>query len=104
MDSLVTFVSENDGEYTFSGDLDMHTVNHCWPKQHDVIQQLKQQKGVLSLDFSSVQHVDTSGLAWVMHLTKACNNENVTLELHHLPVGLVNLAKLSNVESLLPIQ
>lgn len=104
MNGQVTVKSQKGGEYIFSGDLDMHTVNHCWPDQHEVIQQLKHQKGVLNLDFTSVQHVDTSGLAWVMHLTKACQSENVGLTLQHLPEGLINLAKLSNVETLLPIQ
>ncbi|MDC0601997.1 STAS domain-containing protein [Aliiglaciecola sp.] len=104
MNSQLTVSEDKVGEYRLSGDLNMKTVTNGWPDKQKIIQQLKQTDGSLNVDFSGITHVDTSGLAWVMHLTKACQKQQLELKLHHLPVGLINLAKLSNVDGLLPIQ
>ncbi len=79
MNSQLTVSEDKVGEYRLSGDLNMRTVTNGWPDKQKIIQQLKQTDGSLNVDFSGITHVHTSGLAWVMHLTKACCEEKFSL-------------------------
>lgn len=84
----------------FRGDLTRDTVMPVWTQQSEHIRHLSEK--TIHLDMGAVQQVDTAGLAFVIELAKLCQQLKVTLALHNTPEGLVNLAKLSNVESILP--
>ena len=77
---------------------------HCWPEQSQSVEELSKQGLPLQLDMQGVLNADTAGLAWLIHLTKECQDAQVKVSLKEVPSGLINLAKLSNVDSLLPLQ
>lgn len=98
-------VSKSDaGVFQLSGDLNRNTVMKSWPQQKSEIRSCKANNTPVRVDFSKVEQVDTAGLAWAMHLLKACKAEKVELEMLNLPNGLIKLAKLSNVNSILSLQ
>lgn len=56
------------------------------------------------LDFSQVDEVDTAGLAWLLRLLALAKDKNIILELYALPEQLIRLAKISHVDTMLPIK
>ncbi|WJG08856.1 STAS domain-containing protein [Aliiglaciecola sp. LCG003] len=104
MSSKLTVSLVQKNQFKLSGDLNRETVMHCWPEQAEIIQSAAQAKQSLTVNLSSVEAVDTAGLAWLMHLVRDCQAAEVPLAITQAPTGLVNLAKLSNVDPLLPLQ
>lgn len=64
--------------------------------------QLNHQPSVV-LDFSEVTSVDSAGLAWVLNWLRDAAKNGVNLVCENSPSSLIQLARLSNVESLIPI-
>ncbi|GAA0354517.1 hypothetical protein GCM10009092_18530 [Bowmanella denitrificans] len=58
----------------------------------------------LVLDLAGIQQSDMAGLAWLVQLVGEAHKQKVEVQLHNLPVTLRKLAKISDVESLLPLQ
>jgi len=58
----------------------------------------------LVFDFKQINKVDTAGLAWICALLEQANSKNCQLSLVNLPDQLLKLAKLSGVDSFLPIK
>ncbi|MBU2879462.1 STAS domain-containing protein [Aliiglaciecola lipolytica] len=102
--NAIKVTTSNSGAFYLKGDLNRDTVMKCWPQQQSDIQTCKTNASTLQVDFAGVNQVDTAGLAWVMRLSKNCKSENVPLELLNLPEGLIKLANLSNVSTILSIQ
>lgn len=100
----VTVSRAEESSYHLDGDLNMDTVMTCWPSRDQDIQSAKQQKQSMSVDLQHIKQVDTSGLAWLVHLAQACHSQCVDLSLSNVPAGLINLAKLSNLDTILPLQ
>jgi phospholipid transport system transporter-binding protein len=67
------------------------------------IKEAAQQQPVV-LDMQHISHVDTAGLAWLINLMRDCLTENVRFSITNAPQTLINLAKISDVEVLLPLQ
>lgn len=104
MNSTQTTVSRPEPcSFVLSGDLNMDTVMSCWPERDSDIKAAKSKNHAVQVDLANIQQVDTSGLAWLVHLARACHQQDVKLSLVNVPEGLINLAKLSNVESVLPL-
>lgn len=99
-----TVTKQADGRFKITGNLNRKTVMDCWPDQSLAVNELKKQVLSLQIDMQGVLNVDTAGLAWLMHLAKECQDAQVDISLKEVPTGLINLAKLSNVEGLLPLQ
>lgn len=95
--------NESANVFLLSGDLNRITVNSAWPNSVEEIKQAADKQPVI-LDLKKVEHVDTAGLAWVMNLLRDCSAQKVTFTLKHVPQTLINLAKISDVEDLLPLQ
>lgn len=99
-------VEQDKGHFVLKGDLNRDTVPLC--KQH-ILNELSQfsQSSVNAsaiLDMSGVAHADTAGLAWLINLLKDCKQQNILLLLQNIPETLVNLAKISDVDSFLSVQ
>ena len=54
----------------------------------------------LVLDLSGISHVDTAGLAWLIHIVSQLQQNHITLKLVHIPQQLQKLMQLSHVENL----
>ena len=59
---------------------------------------------IITLDLSGVTHSDTAGLAWLMNFLKYNRQLKVQTELKNMPESLINLAKISDVDSFLSVQ
>ncbi len=90
-----------DQKFSFAGEMTRETIVDAWPEQESTIAQLAGDK--LVIDLASVEQVDTAGLAFILAIVKGCKAKNVSLSLKNTPTSLVNLAKLSDVDSILPI-
>lgn len=86
------------------GDLNRDTVMTCWPDQASDLQKFSDTKGGMIISLEQVENVDTAGLAWLLHLLKACNQIKLDVKIQKTPDSLLNLALLSNVKQLLPLE
>ena len=89
-----------EGQFLLSGELNRDTVMDSWSLRN---QGFTQQKEIL-LDLAGVSHVDTAGLAWLVNLVADCQKLKVQLKLSNVPITLLKLAKISDVEGILPLQ
>ncbi|WNC68100.1 STAS domain-containing protein [Thalassotalea nanhaiensis] len=55
------------------------------------------------IDLSKVSKFDTAGLAWLLALIEYANKQQTEITYSQVPIELVKLAKLSGVDTLLPI-
>lgn len=55
------------------------------------------------VDLSKVKKVDTAGLAWLLVLVEQAKSKSCKLSFEFLPQDLLKLAKLSAVDTFLPI-
>jgi phospholipid transport system transporter-binding protein len=58
----------------------------------------------VTLDLAKVSKIDTAGLAWILMLVELATHNTCNMVLINLPEDLLKLAKLSAVDTLLPIQ
>ncbi|MDF2178466.1 STAS domain-containing protein [Aliiglaciecola sp. CAU 1673] len=56
------------------------------------------------LDLAELTATDTAGLAWLVSVVADAKQRQVELKLENPPQSLLKLAKISDVESLLPLQ
>lgn len=96
--------SRNDGLIALSGALNRKTVVGAWANAQAELDHYQQKELAVSLDLAGVDHVDTAGLAWLLDLFAQRQAKNQTLSILNTPVSLLKLAKISNVNSILPLQ
>ncbi|MGO4893299.1 STAS domain-containing protein [Flavobacterium sp. W21_SRS_FM6] len=89
--------------FLLSGELNRITVNDGWPHRVEEIKKAAKQQPVI-LDLREIEQVDTAGLAWIINLLRDCKAQNVSFTLKNVPQTLINLAKISDVEGLIPLQ
>ena len=93
------------GYFTLQGELNRNTI-----AKSDALATLEQNNPnsssgeVATLDMSGVSHSNTAGLAWLMNFLKSDQQQNVHFELKNIPDSLINLAKISDVDSFLSVQ
>ena len=93
------------GYYSLKGELNRNTI--AKPGALATLQQSNKSnpnKHVSTLDMSGVSHSDTAGLAWLMNFLKNNQQQNVHFILKNIPESLINLAKISDVDSFLSVQ
>ncbi|WNC72938.1 STAS domain-containing protein [Thalassotalea psychrophila] len=71
-------------------------------KQERVFAKLTKNK-LQEIDLSQVSKFDTAGLAWLLALIEYANKQQTEITYSQVPMELVKLAKLSGVQTLLPI-
>lgn len=57
-----------------------------------------------TLDLAKVTTVDTSALAWLVNVVKRHHNKNHTIDIQNLPESLLKVAKICDVDTILPLQ
>lgn len=93
-----------DGTIAFTGNLNRKTVIDAWPNYQQVLDDLKHKSVDVSLDLGAIEHVDTAGLAWLLDVFAERQKIDQNIAIINTPVSLLKLAKISNVESILPLQ
>lgn len=94
---LLTEISP--GQFSLQGELNRHTI----PKFNG-LKSVQQSDADITLNMAAVSHVDTAGLAWLINVLKDTRRRNVPVQLKDVPQTLLNLAKISDVDSFLSVQ
>lgn len=100
----VSIESNNNGRFTFSGELNRNTVSNCWPDAGKVLHLAKKNNQQATLDLAKISHIDTAGLAWLVNLIAEQKQLEQPLSLVNCPDSLLKLAKISDVDGLLPLE
>ncbi|WP_133470781.1 STAS domain-containing protein [Paraglaciecola marina] len=100
-------VSESsDGHFILQGDLNRNTVTSAWKNSlSDLNAKQDKSNTVLPIvDLAGVRDVDTAGLAWLVNLLRQSKQQHIQFQLKNVPVTLINLAKISDVDNFLSVQ
>ena len=92
-------VQQADQKAIFSGALTRATITRAFDKKY---RKLVENKRVV-LDLAKVNQIDTAGLAWILLLVELAAAKACDISLVNLPDDLLKLAKLSAVDTILPI-
>jgi phospholipid transport system transporter-binding protein len=84
----------------FSGALTRATITRAFDKQY---RQLVDNERMV-LDLAKISQIDTAGLAWILLLIELAASKACHISLINIPDDLLKLAKLSAVDTLLPIE
>jgi phospholipid transport system transporter-binding protein len=87
------------GEVEVDGLLEFATVTALLP----VLEALLPDSGSLRVDLGGVRHADSAGLALLVHWQRLARRRGVTLELGNAPGQLMDMARLSGLDSILPL-
>jgi len=97
--STIDLVVENE-MCSLTGELTRHTVPTLSIKKLKKVFAAEK----IIFNFADINKVDTAGLAWVCALLEHANHKNCQLSFIKMPVQLTKLAKLSAVDTFLPIK
>jgi phospholipid transport system transporter-binding protein len=84
----------------FSGALTRATITPVFDKKY---RKLVDNERII-IDLAKVTQIDTAGLAWLLLLIELAASKACHISLVNLPKDLLKLAKLSAVDTLLPIE
>tara|TARA_R110000737_G_scaffold25195_7_gene43907 strand:+ start:7337 stop:7633 length:297 start_codon:yes stop_codon:yes gene_type:complete len=93
-------VQQVEQKAVFSGALTRATITRSFDKKY---RKLVDNERIV-LDLAKVSQVDTAGLAWILLLIELAASKTCHISLVNLPEDLIKLAKLSAVDSLLPVE
>tara|TARA_R110000744_G_scaffold167351_9_gene284788 strand:+ start:6075 stop:6371 length:297 start_codon:yes stop_codon:yes gene_type:complete len=93
-------VQQVDKKAIFSGALTRATITRAFDKKY---RQLVNNERIV-IDLAKVSQIDTAGLAWILLLIELAASKGCDISLVNLPDDLLKLAKLSAVDTLLPIK
>lgn len=99
-----TIVSQVEGGFKVAGKLNRNTVVNLWPEHQSDLSQSASSDSVTSIDLAEVTHIDTAGLAWLVNLVGEQHRLEQKISIKNAPVSLLKLAKISNVDGILPLQ
>lgn len=95
--AALSIVESPKGHFVLNGDLNRNTIPNA-PESSIAVSH------PLFIDMTGVEHTDTAGLAWLINLLKQARQQGLKCELKGLPKTLINLAKISDVDSFLSVQ
>lgn len=93
-------VQQAEQKAILSGALTRATITPAFDKQY---RQLIHGERII-LDLAGINQIDTAGLAWILLLIELAASKKCQISLLNLPDDLIKLAKLSAVDTLLPIE
>lgn len=93
-------VQQADQKAIFSGALTRATITRAFDKKYRSLVNGES----ITIDLAKVNQIDTAGLAWILLLIELAITKSCKISLVNLPDDLLKLAKLSAVDTLLPIE
>jgi phospholipid transport system transporter-binding protein len=93
-------MQREDGVLRLEGALDQHTVGRLFQDSR----RLFAASPPASVDLAALQHVDSAGLALLLEWQAWARRAGRTLTLRHAPAPLLQLARLSELDELLPLE
>jgi phospholipid transport system transporter-binding protein len=97
----VTIEQIKPAHFLISGELDIHTVPHAERQMAALLNQLP--AGELCIDLKAVSRCDSAGLALLVAWLRAAKRRQLTLVYRHLPEQLLQIARVTEVDHLLPL-
>lgn len=92
-------VAEN--AFSLSGELNMQTVPLIARQSTGYLQGLQ---GEVSIDLSAVSRADSAGLALLIDWLRIARRQQYSLHFRHLPEQLMQIARVSELHDILPIE
>ncbi|NVK56924.1 MAG: STAS domain-containing protein [Alteromonadaceae bacterium] len=90
---------------SLTGALDRQSLSQDWWKSlSSNEQQQYRHSSHCVMDFSAVERVDTAGLAWTLNAIRDGKAQGVKITLCNLPEKMLKLAKISELDGILPIE
>ncbi len=98
------FQVNNDGKVVVKRNLDRDVLVKNWWDMLDTQQrqQLSSSKQC-EFDLSGVERIDSAGLAWLINAIRDGRQQGISLTLTDAPAKLIKLAKISEMDNLLPL-
>ncbi|GLX77917.1 hypothetical protein tinsulaeT_12570 [Thalassotalea insulae] len=93
-------ITQQQQNLILTGELTIHSINTRFEKKSAAL--LTGQ--TLRVDLSAVTKMDSAGLAWLLLMCELAAKQGIELKIINLPGDLVNLAKLTAVDSFLPVE
>ena len=90
----------NDHQYELSGELSMQNVPQVAEASAAMIHAMR---GEISIDLSKVSRADSAGLVLLIEWLRIARRNNFTLRFEQLPEQLMQIARVSELHSILPI-
>ena len=90
----------NDQQYALSGELTMHNVSQVSLDTASVITAMN---GEVTINLSKIVRADSAGLALLIDWLRIARRRNFTLRFEQLPEQLMQIARLCELHSVLPI-
>ncbi len=84
----------------FNGVLNRDTVNSANQQLLPLLDGCKNS----TLDLAEVSTVDTAALAWLVNVIKHHHHDKHSIVIQNVPEALLKVAKICNVEAILPLQ
>jgi len=97
--TTISFKQQNES-VEFHGELTRETIDKRFEKKTVLLLS----STALALDFANVGRIDMAGLAWLLILVEQAQKQTCDLSFKNTPESLLKLAKLSSVDSFLPIK
>lgn len=98
------FQLNDEGVLHIHGHLDRDTLaKNWWGMLSSTEQSTLIAKGKCVLDLSDVERIDSAGLAWLINAVRDGKRNQVNVVLEKVPDKLLKLAKISDVDALLPV-
>ena len=90
---------------TVDGQLTRHTVPLLSNKKSKMLFKNAVAKNTTAIvDLAKVTKIDTAGLAWLLSIVEKANEFSCSLSFIHISNDLIKLAKLSSVDTFLPLE
>ena len=90
----------NDQQYILSGELTMQNVSKM---SRDTAPLIKTMSGDIYIDLSKIERADSAGLALLIDWLRIAKRRNFRLHFEQLPEQLMQIAKVCELHSVLPI-
>lgn len=99
------FAIESDNTIRISGHLDRDTlVKNWWDELSSEQKQHLKAKARCRFDLACVERADSAGLAWLINAMRDGKHHGVNVTLSAIPEKLLQLAKISDVETYLSVE
>ncbi len=99
------FQVSSDSVISVHGHLDRETLSdNWWAILSSKQQQQLQDSGQCTFDLADVERVDSAGLAWLINAIRDARQHQIKVRLTEVPHKLLKLAKISDVDGLLPVE
>lgn len=94
----------NNNELAITGDLTKYSIGKDWWVVEGKKLSSQISSGNLIVDLSHVDRADSAGLAWLINLIRDTKANDISVVLRKIPSDLLDLAKISDASSLLPLE